>query len=265
MAVRLGYIILEKFIESKSNPSIGLAFSVLQDLLYYSIRQNKAETQALFQLINPKIEEAFLVWNLVDHPLVAKALDLRVPIVGHDEVIYIQRQFPRITKALIMKEYSENTFNKIQPMDPESLVAPDLGSRQKVLEDLFTEGAGKIPVRILASDALNLRGENQGFFKKVIDKSTKVVAGNADNDDTAIVIHIHGGGFVAMSSQSHKMYVNRWVKDLKLIHFSIDYRLAPQNMYPDALDDVWQAYLWIINYAETILGTLTCSTKSHFS
>ncbi len=57
-----------------------------------------------------------------------------------------------------------------------------------------------------------------------------------------------------MSSATHRVYVNRWVKDLNAIHFSIDYRLAPKNMYPDGLDDVWQSYLWIINYAETILG-----------
>jgi len=39
-----------------------------------------------------------------------------------------------------------------------------------------------------------------------------------------------------------------------MIQFSLEYRLSPANKYPDALDDVWQAYLWIINYAETILG-----------
>jgi len=57
-----------------------------------------------------------------------------------------------------------------------------------------------------------------------------------------------------MSSATHRVYLNRWVKNLKLVHFAIDYRLSPKNKYPDAVDDVWQAYLWILNYAETILG-----------
>jgi len=72
--------------------------------------------------------------------------------------------------------------------------------------------------------------------------------------DGAIIIHIHGGGFVSMSSATHRAYLNKWVQNLNLIHFSIDYRLAPSNKYPDALDDVWQAYLWITTYAEKVLG-----------
>jgi hormone-sensitive lipase len=28
--------------------------------------------------------------------------------------------------------------------------------------------------------------------------------------------------------------------------FSVDYRLAPRNPYPDPLNDCYQAYVWII-------------------
>lgn len=35
---------------------------------------------------------------------------------------------------------------------------------------------------------------------------------------------------------------------------SVDYRMAPQNPYPAALDDVWQAWNWIINHGENQLG-----------
>ncbi len=31
--------------------------------------------------------------------------------------------------------------------------------------------------------------------------------------------------------------------------FGIDYRLSPEFIYPTALDDVWQAYNWIVNNA----------------
>lgn len=32
---------------------------------------------------------------------------------------------------------------------------------------------------------------------------------------------------------------------------SIDYGLAPENTYPIGLDDCWQAYIWIVNHAES--------------
>jgi len=69
-----------------------------------------------------------------------------------------------------------------------------------------------------------------------------------------IVVHFHGGGFVSMSSGSHQSYTRQWSKKLKKPVFSVDYRLAPENPYPAALDDCWQAYNWIINYSQDILG-----------
>ena len=38
--------------------------------------------------------------------------------------------------------------------------------------------------------------------------------------------------------------------------FSIDYGLAPDHPFPEALDDVWQAYCWIVNHAEEQLGII---------
>lgn len=70
----------------------------------------------------------------------------------------------------------------------------------------------------------------------------------------SLIIHIHGGGWVAMSSSSHENYLRQWTKGLEVPIISIDYRLAPDNPYPNQLDDVWQAYNWIIRYATEELG-----------
>lgn len=70
----------------------------------------------------------------------------------------------------------------------------------------------------------------------------------------AIMIHIHGGGFVAMSSASHQSYTRKWANQIGIPIFSIDYRLAPEHAYPAALNDVWQAYYWIVNNCETHFG-----------
>jgi len=145
-------------------------------------------------------------------------------------------------------------------MDPLELIAPGFTDKADVLNELFIESEDKIPVRILAPDNLNLKGESPGIFKSIMQRAfgtarpSETSAPPPQSADHAIIIHMHGGGFVALSSNTQKVYLSRWVKDLKLVHFSIDYRLAPKNQYPDAVDDVWQAYLWIINYAKTVLG-----------
>jgi hormone-sensitive lipase len=70
----------------------------------------------------------------------------------------------------------------------------------------------------------------------------------------ALVIHVHGGGFIAMSSNSHENYLRKWCNQLEVPVISIDYGLAPENPYPKALDDVWQAYNWILNYSSQEFG-----------
>ena len=35
---------------------------------------------------------------------------------------------------------------------------------------------------------------------------------------------------------------------------SVDYRLAPDYPYPEALDDCWQTYNWVLEHMEHTLG-----------
>lgn len=77
---------------------------------------------------------------------------------------------------------------------------------------------------------------------------------HATNNIDKIIIHIHGGGFVAMSSGSHQNYTRIWANDLGVPVFSIDYRLAPKWKFPAALIDVWQVYYWLIERGCSELG-----------
>ena len=38
--------------------------------------------------------------------------------------------------------------------------------------------------------------------------------------------------------------------------FSIDYRLAPKSKFPDALNDCWQVYHYLVENAEKELGII---------
>ena len=60
-----------------------------------------------------------------------------------------------------------------------------------------------------------------------------------------------------MSSASHQSYTRKWANKTGCPVFSVDYRLAPEHAFPAALNDCWQAYHWIVNYAEEELGIKT--------
>ena len=54
-----------------------------------------------------------------------------------------------------------------------------------------------------------------------------------------MIIHVHGGGFISMSSGSHQNYTRVWANATHVPIISVDYRLAPDHAFPAALNDVW--------------------------
>jgi acetyl esterase/lipase len=52
---------------------------------------------------------------------------------------------------------------------------------------------------------------------------------NKECADTSpfLIIHFHGGGFIAQSSASHEAYLRDWAKELNAPILSVDYDLAP--------------------------------------
>jgi len=259
LILNASYITLKQHCQQKNASDYQLLYNFVKKIAYYGTRESQAEIEALLILLNPSLEDAFSLWLFPERPIVAKFLTVRYPMVGYDERIYVPRLFPQITKKLIFKEYQENTINKMNPLDPVLLKGPNLSDdKETIKKELFIPDESKIPIRILFHNYLNFKGEHPdtipGFARKVA-SSFKNSLITPERDITGVIIvHIHGGGFVSHSSQTYRINLNRWVNSLKLIHFSIDYRLAPKNKYPDALDDVWQAYLWILNYSEEILG-----------
>lgn len=84
---------------------------------------------------------------------------------------------------------------------------------------------------------------------------------NSSKSDTlpaskCLILHAHGGGFVAQSSKSHEIYLREWAVELNVPILSIDYSLAPDAAYPRALEEVFYAYCWALKN-KSLLGT-TC-------
>ncbi|VDN19057.1 unnamed protein product [Gongylonema pulchrum] len=64
-----------------------------------------------------------------------------------------------------------------------------------------------------------------------------------------LLLHCHGGGYVATTSKSHETYLRFWAKSLNCPIVSVEYSLAPENPFPRPTEEVLYAYAYIINNA----------------
>ncbi|KAM9738501.1 lipase, hormone-sensitive a [Menidia menidia] len=61
-----------------------------------------------------------------------------------------------------------------------------------------------------------------------------------------LIVHFHGGGFVAQTSRSHENYLRGWSKELGVPILSVDYSLSPEAPFPRALEECFYAYCWAL-------------------
>ena len=60
------------------------------------------------------------------------------------------------------------------------------------------------------------------------------------------LLYLHGGGHMFGSIKSHRSFVSRLATSGRVTAFHIDYRLAPENPYPAAIEDALKAYRRIL-------------------
>ncbi|MBD3214259.1 MAG: alpha/beta hydrolase fold domain-containing protein [Candidatus Lokiarchaeota archaeon] len=65
-------------------------------------------------------------------------------------------------------------------------------------------------------------------------------------DSQKVILYLHGGGYIEGSLSSHQDLAMRIGKASKARILLIDYRLAPENPFPAALNDAVSAYEWLI-------------------
>ena len=81
--------------------------------------------------------------------------------------------------------------------------------------------------------------EMWNFSKQKLSSGVEKTDNENLKQNNVVVMHVHGGGFVAMSSSSHQNYTRMWANSLEIPVFSVDYRLSPESQFPDAINDLW--------------------------
>src|SRR5216684_6514659 len=68
---------------------------------------------------------------------------------------------------------------------------------------------------------------------------------NADRDDA--LLYLHGGGYVIGSLDSHRHLVAEAGRAAKARALALDYRLAPEQPFPAAVDDAVSGYRYLLS------------------
>ena len=66
------------------------------------------------------------------------------------------------------------------------------------------------------------------------------------------ILFFHGGGFVSGSIATHDVYALGIAEVSGLPVISVNYRLAPENPYPAAVEDAYDALVWIGEHADRL-------------
>lgn len=64
--------------------------------------------------------------------------------------------------------------------------------------------------------------------------------------DDKVVLYLHGGGYAIGSIKSHRYLMQNISRHSGAKTLGIDYRLAPENPFPAALEDATTAYRWLL-------------------
>jgi len=67
-----------------------------------------------------------------------------------------------------------------------------------------------------------------------------------DSDASTVIFYLHGGGYIIGSPNTHRDTVARISRSSGARALVVDYRLAPENPFPAAVEDATSAYRWLL-------------------
>ncbi len=65
--------------------------------------------------------------------------------------------------------------------------------------------------------------------------------------DDCFLLYLHGGGYVMGSINTHREIVSRLSRAAGVRALALEYRLAPENPFPAAVNDATAAYRWLLS------------------
>jgi len=261
-------------------------------MAYYYVRKKEAKYEADKFLINPDIKICQKIWGLTENKESKKLIKIVLPHIEYRETFYIARKkddiidnevINKLTNEInkydfqiqfnddMILNHNKNNYkifedeqqfkNKDTIFENDNaesvLCRSDRIKTKKELKSINKETKKLDYVKIVLTHNSHIKtpldDENNSFFNGLLCCNINPQFSKNSNNDS-IILHIHGGGFITLSPLSHENYTRKIVNHTGIPLISVDYRLSPEYSFPSALDDVYQAYTWLIENGENDLN-----------
>jgi len=214
-----------------------LAASYFHGLRYF-VQPTKRANRITQQNTAMDINFVKRFWNLTELPIATKFM---VVVAAHLEVIRVMNvdcsmpiSFPRLAS-------DGGGYVNVSVGGPDSdydhFISPEY------------KPPSVIPTRLLCARA------RQGHELTTVQGTRMPWESTPAPPSPNLIVHFHGGGFIAQSSASHEIYLRDWAKQIDAPIFSVDYSLAPEHPFPVAVDQCFYAYCWALQNANLLGST----------
>ena len=253
---------IENMKDNNEAPSAtSLIFSGMKNYIYYKANEKRAKIDSKKFQIKSKLEDFSNYIKLFKQ--FKSIFSTFLPSIGFRRKIYVKKEFHPITRNYIEKliNFMKGEDN---PVDSNNIIMEDNNNESLPLlyKDKIPDKKLKrnyVSVTLLNNKKLYLKNEKEegGLFSSMFSKFTSnTIVTNINNEfkKNTIIIAVHGGGFIGSSTFLHERYLRKWVKELDIPIFGINYSLAPEFKYPEGVNDVYQAYMWILKHSKEELN-----------
>ena len=177
--------------------------------------------------------------------------------------MYIKKEYPDISLDYIQKllKLMGNNYIDVSNIKQEIIYKSEddiINNKEIPKDELYLNKPAKnikkyyVSITLLHSSYITFNEEKNTLKYSIMNTFFEYNKPNMTKD--ALMIFIHGGGFVGMSTHFHESFLRDWVNQLNIPIIGINYGLSPKHKYPYGINDCYQAYRWIINHCEDVIG-----------
>ncbi len=200
-----------------------------------------------------------VLMTMVKWPIFKKIQEATFPSIKYRRKFYVKKEYPDITLESIQNLLllMGNKYIDVSNIKQEIIykTKEDIINNKEIPQnELYNIKPAKklkkyyVSMTLLHSSNLDFLAEKPSKFNPF--SYFQKPSSKPDH----LMIFIHGGGFIGMSTHSHESFLRDWSNKLNLPIIGINYGLSPQHKYPYGLNDCYQGYRWIINHCQDVMG-----------